>query len=167
MGTNLPHRGLAGAALLARAAAELRSAGLAPLALSGVWETPAWPESTQPNYFNAAAEIDTGGLVPQMLYQKLLGVELRFGRKRGERWGPRTLDLDIIAMDGFLGRHGEICLPHKHMHERGFVLAPLAEIAPHWRHPSLDLTVAELLAAVALAARGRRVGELGGRPPNG
>jgi len=76
------------------------------------------------------AELDAGDLQPQPLYETLAAIERRFGRERRIRWAPRTLDLDIIAMDGFVGTFGEITLPHPRMHERAFVPAPLAEIAP-------------------------------------
>jgi 2-amino-4-hydroxy-6-hydroxymethyldihydropteridine diphosphokinase len=122
-----------------------------------VWETAAWPASDQPNYFNAAAELDPQGLSPQPLYETLRGVEKSFGRERRERWGPRTLDLDIIALDGFEGEFGGLTLPHKHMHERAFVLAPLVEIAPGWRHPRFGLTPAEMLGALPDGGLCRRI----------
>lgn len=161
LGANLPFEGLAGAALLARAVGALKSAGLPERALSSVWETPAWPPgSDQPNYFNAAVLLDATGRSPQQLYAIMRTTEARFGRERRERWGPRTLDLDILAMDGFVGEFGEVTLPHPRLHERPFVLLPLAEIAPTWRHPLLGRTPAELLAGVEGADACRRLGRL-------
>lgn len=162
LGTNLPYRGVAGPALLARAVAALRSAGLSPRALSSVWETPAWPpDSGQPNYFNAVAELDAEGLAPQPLYETLCTVEIAFGRERRDRWAARTLDLDLVAMDAFVGVFGALTLPHPRMQERGFVLAPLAEIAPDWRHPSSGLNAVELLAGASTEGY-RRLGPFAG-----
>ena len=160
LGSNLPHRGVSGPALLSRAIAAMRAAGLRMRASSGAWETAAWPlDSGQPNYVNAVVELDPQGLSPQPLYEKLCEIERRFGRERRERWAPRTLDLDIVAMDGREGTFGDLTLPHPRMHERAFVLAPLAEIAPGWRHPSLGKTAQELLTG--LAGEGyRRLGDL-------
>ncbi len=156
----MPFEGVSGPALLARAVTAMQDAGLVPRALSGVWETEAWPTgSGQPDYYNAVAELDVGALAPQQLYAVLSQIERSFGRERRVRWAPRTLDLDIIAMDGFAGAFGEITLPHPRMHERAFVLAPLAEIAPDWRHPRLNRSAVELLSA-SPQQRVRHVGEL-------
>ena len=158
LGANLPFNGVAGPALLAQALSALQAAGFTPIAVSNVWQTMAWPPSDQPDYYNAVAVIETQGVTPQALWQTLRGIELQFGRERRERWAARTLDLDIIAMDGVEGRFGEVSVPHPRMQERSFVLAPLAEIAPDWRHPILGLTAAEMLKTIPSEQRYRRLG---------
>jgi 2-amino-4-hydroxy-6-hydroxymethyldihydropteridine diphosphokinase len=159
LGSNLPHAGEAGPALLARAASALKAAGHVPIAFSGVWRTAAWPPSDQPDYFNAVIEVEAGSASPRALYESLLAIEVRFGRDRRERWAARTLDLDIVAMGDRAGEFGGITLPHPRMHERAFVLAPLAEIAPGWRHPLLAKTAADLLAGLPVDYRYQRISD--------
>jgi 2-amino-4-hydroxy-6-hydroxymethyldihydropteridine diphosphokinase len=157
----MPFKGVQGPRTLARAVAAMQAAGLVPRALSGVWETEAWPQgSGQPDYYNAVAELDGVGLTPQPLYAVLSQIERDFGRERREKWAPRTLDLDILAMDGFVGGFGDIALPHPRMQDRAFVLAPLAEIAPDWRHPGSGRSAIELLAALAPGYRYERIGDI-------
>jgi 2-amino-4-hydroxy-6-hydroxymethyldihydropteridine diphosphokinase len=95
-------------------------------------------------YLNAAAELQAD-LLPRDLLRLLLDIERRLGRVRQERFGPRTIDLDLLLYDDVVSDDAELTLPHPRMHERLFVLRPLAEIAPRARHPRLGLTVCELL----------------------
>jgi len=101
----------------------------------------------QPDYLNAAAEIDTS-LSPRQLLQLLLEIETRLGRVRKERWGPRTLDLDLLLYERRIISDPHLQLPHPRMHSRVFVLKPLAEIAPEAWHPVLDESVSTLLGAL-------------------
>lgn len=161
LGANMPFEGVQGPQLLARAVAAMQAAGLRSRALSGVWQTEAWPQgSGQPDYYNAVVELDGAGLEPRPLYDVLARIERASGRERREKWAPRTLDLDIVAMDGFVGEFGGITLPHPRMRDRAFVLAPMAEIAPDWRHPGAGMTVVELLGALSPGYRYQRIGDL-------
>jgi 2-amino-4-hydroxy-6-hydroxymethyldihydropteridine diphosphokinase len=108
---------------------ELARAAL--LARSSDYGTAPWGEEAQPRFINACIEIDTP-LDPHALLVVLHKVEQKFGRDRAKerRWGPRTLDLDLIAYDDVSIDQVELTLPHPRLFERAFVLVPLAEIAP-------------------------------------
>jgi 2-amino-4-hydroxy-6-hydroxymethyldihydropteridine diphosphokinase len=101
------------------------------LARSSDYITPPWGEEDQPPFINACIEIETS-LDPHALLFSLHKVEKKFGRDRDNetRWGPRTLDLDLIAYDDIRLDKPELTLPHPRLFERAFVLVPLAEIAP-------------------------------------
>jgi 2-amino-4-hydroxy-6-hydroxymethyldihydropteridine diphosphokinase len=101
----------------------------------------------QPDYLNGCALLKTT-LSPQSLLQQLLAIELVYGRERGERWGPRSLDLDILLYGDVVVTTESLQIPHPRMCERAFVLVPLAEIAPDWIEPVTGLSVASLCAAV-------------------
>jgi 2-amino-4-hydroxy-6-hydroxymethyldihydropteridine diphosphokinase len=103
------------------------------IARSSDYRTPPWGETDQPPFINACIEIKTA-LDPHELLTVLHAVERQFGRNRAEeqRWGPRTLDLDILAYDNIEIDTPDLTLPHPRLFERAFVLVPLAEIAPDW-----------------------------------
>lgn len=106
------------------------------------------PPSDQPWFVNGVVAVETA-LEPAALLDVLHGVEARFGRVRQERNAARVLDLDLLAYDGRLSAEGETpILPHPRLHERAFVLRPLGEIAPDWRHPRFGRTVSALIAAL-------------------
>jgi 2-amino-4-hydroxy-6-hydroxymethyldihydropteridine diphosphokinase len=98
--------------------------------LSTIIETPPWGVTDQPDFLNAAAEVETD-LGPRALLERLLGVERELGRVRGgRRWGPRTIDLDLLVYGNETSDTPALQLPHPRLHERPFVLVPLAELAP-------------------------------------
>ncbi|MEO0949609.1 MAG: 2-amino-4-hydroxy-6-hydroxymethyldihydropteridine diphosphokinase [Cyanobacteria bacterium J06641_5] len=97
----------------------------------------------QPDFLNGCALLQTT-LVPIALLQVLLQVEKQFGRERRERWGPRTLDLDLLLYDDLILTTPELTLPHPRMRDRPFVLVPLAEIAPDWQHPVCNQSIRAL-----------------------
>ena len=105
------------------------------------------PRSDQPWYVNAVAAVETA-LAPAALLDALLALEAGFGRRRGAPNAARTLDLDLLDYDGTQCVGERLVLPHPRLHERRFVLAPLAEIAPEWRHPRSTKTASELLASL-------------------
>ena len=104
----------------------------------------------QPDYINACAIFCTV-LSPEHVLQMLLTIEASFGRIRRERWGPRTLDLDLLFYGDQVIDTPKLTLPHPRMHDRAFVLVPLAEIAAHWLHPGRLQTVKALLEQVETA----------------
>ncbi len=125
-------------------------------AVSGFYRTkPVGGPSNQPDYLNAALELETT-LEPLPLLRALLALEAEYGRVRQERWGARVLDLDLIAYDCAVLNTPELTLPHPRAWERLFVLEPLSEIAPHYAHPQTGQTVAQ--AAARLAGEGGAYG---------
>ncbi len=101
----------------------------------------------QPDYLNGCAllHVETP---PQQLLETLLAIETQFGRIRRERWGPRSLDLDLLLYDDLILETPTLQLPHPRMRERAFVLVPLAQIAPDWIEPVSGKAIAQLLQAV-------------------
>jgi 2-amino-4-hydroxy-6-hydroxymethyldihydropteridine diphosphokinase len=117
---------------------------IALIAVSSAWETAPMYVLDQPDFLNACALLQTS-LSPQLLLMEMMHVEQLLGRVREIDKGPRTIDLDLLLMDQQIMIEDDLTLPHPALDERPFVLAPLAEIAPGWVHPVLDLSVEQLL----------------------
>ncbi len=134
-------------------------------AVSSVYETEPVGVRDQPWFLNLVC-VGTTRLVPTALLEFVHELEAELGRTRRERWGARTIDIDILAYDDRVVREAELEIPHPRMAERAFVLEPLAEIAPGWRHPELGRTALELREALAGGAA-EEVRLYGGPPPLG
>ena len=166
LGANLPHGGRTPAQTVQAAIAALPDEGLALVRASRLYATPCYPAGAGPDYVNAAVRLRADpGATARAILAALHRIEARFGRARSERWGMRTLDLDLIAMgslvlpdaataaewrdlplaDQIAATPDRLILPHPRLQDRAFVLVPLADVAPRWRHPSLGLTVTQML----------------------
>ena len=146
LGANLPSAAGPPAATLSSALGRLKQCGITILSVSSFYQTPAWPDPSEPPYINAVVSIATR-LQPGELLMLLHDVEAGFGRERGATNASRTLDLDLLDYDGRIVA-SDLVLPHPRMAERSFVLAPLAEIAPGWQHPLTRQGAGELLAGL-------------------
>jgi 2-amino-4-hydroxy-6-hydroxymethyldihydropteridine diphosphokinase len=151
IGANLP--GPDGAPPLATCEAAVRALselpGLRLDAVSRWYETEPVPPSGQPNYVNGVARLThTAAVDPAELLSMLQAIEARFGRRRAEVNAARTLDLDLIDMDGLVRNAPDPILPHPRAHLRAFVLLPLLDVAPDWMHPVTGQTGRALLAEV-------------------
>ena len=165
LGANLPSSFGAPSETITESVNELRSAKLDVRAVSRLFHTPAYPPSSGAEYINAAVLCESA-LSPSEILATLHRVEEKFGRRRRQRWQARTLDIDLLAVGDQilpdLATHkawrqlsleaqqqrvpDRLVLPHPRLQDRAFVLVPLADVAPDWVHPTLRLSVAEMLA---------------------
>jgi len=170
LGANLPIDETGPDVTLRKAIAALRDSQMVVSATSRVFKTPCFPAGAGPDYVNAAIAVQSA-LAPVALLEKLHVVENAFGRARKVRWASRTLDLDLIARGDCVypdnetykiwqslplerqmkERPRDLVFPHPRVQDRAFVLVPLLDIAPDWRHPVLGKTVTEMVAALPKA----------------
>lgn len=142
----------------ARAALDQVS-GLRVAAASSLYETaPIGGPPDQGDYLNAVVRVETR-LSPRELLQACQAVENRFGRQRRQRWGPRTLDIDILFFGHHIMRQEDLIIPHPQLHLRSFVLVPLLELAPELEHPLLGQTIRQLHAGLSNHPGVRRLAE--------
>lgn len=111
---------------------------------SPLYETQPVGKEDQPEFINLVAEVNTE-LSPHELLAKLKLVEDKLGRVKGERWGPRTIDLDILFFGSLVLNEDNLVIPHPRAHQRRFVMQPLYDIAPDFIHPDLKLSIIEIL----------------------
>lgn len=170
-GANLPQNEHPPKETVRAALDALAEAGFAPIVTSSIYVTPCFPAGAGPDYVNAVAQINGASQRPEAILDVLHKIEARFGRTRENRWAGRTLDLDLIAMgdlvlpdaqthrrwrelapeDQARQAPDQLILPHPRLQDRAFVLVPLCDVAPDWRHPVLGLTARALLAALPAA----------------
>jgi 2-amino-4-hydroxy-6-hydroxymethyldihydropteridine diphosphokinase len=138
-------------ALLDKAKNAFPASGMVVRKVSRWWASKAWPDPSQPGYLNGVAIVETA-LTPDQVLAALTQIETRFGRRRDGANAPRTLDLDLIAHGRRVIDQPNLIVPHPRAHERRFVMGPLAEIAPDWRHPITNQTATALAQSAAIGA---------------
>lgn len=173
-GSNLPSPGFTLQSTLLSARDRLVSEGMPLIGMSRLFRTPAFPPGSGPDYVNAVAAFAAPRHIEvHALLAILHVVEAEFRRVRARRWAARTLDLDLLAVEDLVlpdaetqdrwralpperqrsEAPGELILPHPRLQDRAFVLVPMADVAPDWRHPRLGLTVRQMLEALPKADR--------------
>jgi 2-amino-4-hydroxy-6-hydroxymethyldihydropteridine diphosphokinase len=115
------------------------------VAASAVHETEAWGKKDQDPFLNQALMVDSA-LSPAVFLREIQEIENSLGRRREEKWGPRTIDIDILFISSEIIAEEQLKVPHPLLHQRSFALEPVAEILPEWEHPLLGKTIREMIA---------------------
>ncbi|MFL4469921.1 2-amino-4-hydroxy-6-hydroxymethyldihydropteridine diphosphokinase [Tateyamaria armeniaca] len=167
LGSNVQSDVRSPAETLKLAVSEMETMGAVICAQSRLFATPAIPIGNGPDFVNGVVAIESGWSAREVI-ANLHDIEARLGRRRAERWGARIIDLDLLAMDDLIlpdvatlrrwmdlpfdqqqqKAPGQLILPHPRMHQRGFVLIPLADVAPDWKHPIIRQTVIQMRDAL-------------------
>jgi 2-amino-4-hydroxy-6-hydroxymethyldihydropteridine diphosphokinase len=148
LGSNVAGRFAAPADAVDAAMTAMQSIEIKLISRSRLYCSAAWPDPADPEFVNAMILVETS-LAPDALLARLHAVEAEFGRVRCQMNAPRTLDLDIVDYAGRISAPGESpILPHPRLADRAFVLLPLAEIAPDWRHPMTGNAIGDLIRAL-------------------
>lgn len=119
------------AAAIEAALAQFEGAGIHLISRSAAYRTPPWGPVPQPDFVNLCVQAETA-LSPRGVLAVTSAVEVALGRERRERWGPRVIDIDILAYDDLVVAEPDLEIPHPRLTQRAFVLVPLSEIAPDW-----------------------------------
>lgn len=128
---------------LRKALRMMKMAGMQVTDRSDVFETSPVGPVKQGRFLNACVLCKTS-LTPQNLLTELKNIEKRLGRSRGEKWGPREIDLDILLYDDLVCKSEVLTIPHQELHKRDFVLHPLVQIAPNWIHPLMKVSISDI-----------------------
>ena len=113
--------------------------------ISPLYVTKAWGKTDQPDFLNQVLFLETP-FTPIMVFQKLQAIEKQLGRVRYEKWGPRSIDIDILFYSNEIIQTPQLIIPHPEIPNRNFVLKPLLDVAPTWKHPKLQVQIKELWA---------------------
>ena len=133
--------------MLTKALSELERGGFCITDKSKIWETSPWGLTNQPRFLNMCICAETK-FPPEEMIRTIKNIEKKLGRSKSIKWGPREIDIDIIAIGGLVIETPDLSVPHRHMHERTFVLIPLKEIDPQFRHPVTGKTLDEMICAL-------------------
>jgi 2-amino-4-hydroxy-6-hydroxymethyldihydropteridine diphosphokinase len=169
LGANLHNQAAAPEETLKKSIYDIENAGFSIKKVSRMYRTPAFPAGAGPDYVNAALQVEVAVAVPpNAVFSPLAQIELSHGRMRAQRWGGRTLDIDLLALDDLVHPDlaqfshwagldpalqtevapKDLILPHPRLHERAFVLVPLMDIAPDWIHPVFGRSVRQMYDAL-------------------